>query len=95
MISCSGLDKAVKYDDDKPRTDLLPSKALIAASTIFGYGEEKYTKKGVTGEFNYKRGKGLDHKRVYASTLRHLLAYNDGEDLDQECHTCGTLVVQL
>ena len=75
---------AVKYDEDKPRTDLLPSNALISASKVFGYGADKYTRKKMLGEFNYKKGKGLDHTRVFASIQRHLIAWNNNEDIDKE-----------
>lgn len=74
---------AIKYDDDKPRTDLLPSNALICVSKVFGYGAKKYTEGEHSGEFNYKKGKGLDHTRVFASIQRHLLAWNGGENLDE------------
>ncbi len=69
---------AVKYDDDKARMDLLPPKALEGIAQVFTYGAEKYH------DFNYKSGKGLARNRPYAACLRHLNAWNDGEDRDPE-----------
>lgn len=70
--------EAVKFDNGKPRMDLLPPKALMGIADIFGFGAKKYA------SFNYKQGDGLDWGRVYASALRHLNAWNNGEDNDIE-----------
>jgi len=72
------LADAVKYDDDKIRMDLLPPKALRGIAEIFTFGAKKYH------DFNYKTGQGLDWVRVYAAGMRHLNAWNDGEDIDPE-----------
>lgn len=69
---------AVKYDNGKPRMDLLPPKALNGIADVFGYGAKKYE------DFNYKNGKGLLWSRVYAACLRHLNDWNGGEDIDPE-----------
>jgi len=72
--------EAVKNDKDKPRMYLLPPKALLGIAKIFTYGAKppKYS------EHNYKLGKGLDWDRMYSACLRHLNAWNDGEDIDRE-----------
>jgi len=67
-----------KNDNEKPRTDLLPPRALVEVAKVFGYGAEKY------GDWNWSLGKGLPASRVYAAALRHLFAWWSGEDKDQE-----------
>ena len=70
--------EAVKYDKGKPRMDLLPPKALKGIAEIFTFGASKYE------DFNYKNGDGLDWDRPYAALIRHMNAWNDGEDIDPE-----------
>lgn len=65
-----------KFDQEKPRTDLLPSEPLLNIARVLGHGANKY------GPHNWRAG--LATSRLYAATLRHLLAWNDGEDDDQE-----------
>ncbi len=69
---------AVKKDKGKVRMDLLPPKALIAIAKIMTYGATKYS------DFNYKKGKGLEWRQLYAACLRHLNAWNDGVEEDEE-----------
>jgi len=73
-----GYFEAVKKDSDKPRMDLLPPKALIGIAKIMTYGISKYN------PHNYKHGKGLDWHRPLSACLRHLTAWNAGEDNDKE-----------
>jgi len=70
--------EAIKNDKDKTRMDLLPPKALEGIAKIFTFGAKKYN------DYNYKNGDGLDWDRPYAAMIRHLNAWNDGEDLDPE-----------
>jgi len=72
------MDKALKFDANKPRTDLLPVRPLINTSVIFAYGSRKYA------DYNWKKGDGLKQSRVYAALLRHLFAWYSGEDRDKE-----------
>lgn len=65
-----------KYDGGKARMDLIPSSALIAMAEVFGYGANKY------GDYNWKGG--IDHSRLYAAAMRHMVAYWGGETLDPE-----------
>jgi len=69
---------AVKFDNGKPRMDLLPPKALEGIAKVFTFGAKKYH------DFNYKTGKGLDWNRPQAALERHMTAWNDGEDIDPE-----------
>ena len=69
---------AIKYDKDKPKMSLLPPKALRGIAEIMTYGAKKYN------PHNYKLGKGLDWDQMYSACLRHMNAWNDGEDIDPE-----------
>lgn len=65
---------ALKFDDGKPRTDLLPADALLGAATAFGYGSKKYA------DWNYLNG--LPWGKALGAALRHLFAWALGEDID-------------
>lgn len=66
----------VKHDQGKPQLSLIPRSALIAEAHVMGFGAEKY------GRDNWKHG--LHYTRLIDAALRHILAYNDGEDNDPE-----------
>lgn len=68
--------KGSKFDEQKVRTDLLPTNALMRIANIFTMGAKKY------GAFNWE--KGILNSRLYAACLRHLFAYWGGETLDKE-----------
>lgn len=70
------LDEAVKYDQDKPRYDLIPPEAVEGLADILGIGAEKYAPR------NWE--KGLDYGRVFASAQRHMWAWWSGEEHDRE-----------
>jgi hypothetical protein len=67
-------DKASKNDQEKADLSLIPQVALVAAARALMVGERKY------GRYNYCKG----HKasQLIAATLRHLTAWNDGEEND-------------
>jgi len=65
-----------KYDEKKPMMDLLPPEALTEIAKVLTFGAEKYDR----GNW----AKGLNYSRVISATLRHLNAYNAGEDKDPE-----------
>jgi hypothetical protein len=67
---------AVKFDGDKPRLALLPPGALAEVAKVMGYGAAKYT------THNWRRG--FDWTRLLDASLRHVNAWNDGEDKDPE-----------
>jgi len=69
---------ATKKDGNKPKMHLLPPKALEGIAKIMTYGATKYN------AYNYKQGKGLNWDRVYSACMRHLNAWNAGEDIDPE-----------
>ena len=70
---------AVRDDKGKPNIWYVPRAAINAMARVFEFGAKKKYH-----AYNYKTGKGLDWNRVYDSALRHLLAWNDGEDTDPE-----------
>ncbi len=74
----TSIDKAagVKYDNDKSRMDLIPSAALQEMGRVMGFGAQKYE------DHNWR--KGIAWSRCVAAAMRHLAAFNGGEDLDAE-----------
>ena len=70
------MDQAVKYDDGKPRMDLLDPYAIEQLACVLGYGARKYE------AWNW--AKGLRYSRLLAAALRHLFAFAKGQDTDEE-----------
>ncbi len=65
-----------KHDRGKPELDMIPSGAMLEIAQGFMYGAEKYDK------HNWREG--TEWSRYYNAAQRHMLAYNDGEDMDPE-----------
>ena len=65
-----------KHDQAKPRMDLLDNYALTQLALVLGFGTKKYT------DDNWRSG--IASRRLLAATMRHVLAYMDGQDLDEE-----------
>ena len=65
-----------KYDNEKPRVDLVPSSFVIEVAKVLTFGANKY-------EADQWRD-GTDYSRIYAACLRHMLAWHEGEDKDPE-----------
>jgi hypothetical protein len=68
--------EACRYDEGKPRIELVPGVLLEEAAKIFSFGAKKYN------DWNWT--KGFPWLQPYASAMRHLLAWYKGEDLDAE-----------
>ena len=68
--------KGTKHDSGKPDLSLIPLSALVEEAKGFQLGEAKY------GRYNFT--KGLESHRLVAAALRHILAWQEGEDLDPE-----------
>lgn len=66
----------IKNDQEKPDLSLVPRELLEETAKAFTYGAMKY------GRYNFRAG--MDHHRILAAAMRHLVAYNEGEDLDPE-----------
>lgn len=76
--------KAFKLDEGKPDLSLFPKSFIFGVGKALTYGEKKYTKNGISGAYNYKRGKGLKWLQVVSALLRHLFAWIGGEEMDEE-----------
>jgi hypothetical protein len=72
------MKKAFRLNKGKPQYHYIPLHALDGAVKVFEFGATKYN------PFNYKRGQGLPDVSFIDSCLRHISAYNSGENLDPE-----------
>lgn len=70
----------VKFDTGKPQLSLLTRESLVAEARAFEYGAKKYNKN------NYK--KGMKWSRVIDAAMRHLVAFNEKESVDEESGLC-------
>jgi hypothetical protein len=66
----------VKHDQEKPDLSLLPRDFLDEVAKAMQHGERKY------GRYNYRGG--MSWHRIVAAAMRHITAWNDGEDTDKE-----------
>lgn len=69
-------EKAIRYNSGKPRWSLVHFESLEPMVRVLEYGENKYS--------DFQWMKGLSHRQVAESLFRHLTAYLDGEDKDNE-----------
>lgn len=67
--------EGIKNDYGKPPVGLLSTAALIEMSKVLAYGEGHY------GRHNWR--KGIAWQRLINAALRHILAFNGGEDKDE------------
>ena len=67
--------RALKYDQQKSRVDLVTPRFIEEIGLVLAYGAKKYD------ENNWR--KGIKWMRIYGSALRHLLAWAGGEDIDK------------
>lgn len=67
---------AFKLDDNKPPLGLIPRSALTEEAAVMGHGAVKY------GAHNWR--KGMAWSKYIDAAQRHILAWNEGEDLDAE-----------
>jgi hypothetical protein len=68
--------EGTKNDIEKPALSLLPSSMLLEVGEVLTFGAEKYT------AHNWRNGIHLS--RLTSAALRHILAFNEGEDMDEE-----------
>lgn len=68
--------EALKYDGEKPRMELLPTAPMVEIAKVLTFGAKKYAAHNWRG--------GFDYSRLVGAAMRHLTAFNDGEDLDPE-----------
>lgn len=68
--------KGVKHDQGKPDLSLIPTDALWGMAAALTYGANKYQR------HNFRNG--ISYSRLVAATMRHLSAWNEGENTDLE-----------
>jgi len=68
--------EGLKFDQDKPRYDLIPPEIEEAIAQVLTFGAAKY------GERNWQLG--MKWGRPYAALRRHMNAWWGGEDADPE-----------
>lgn len=69
-------DTGVKYDSNKPDFSLLSPIALAQLAQVLTFGAKKYAPN------NWRNG--IDQSRLVSAALRHITAFNSGEDTDPE-----------
>lgn len=72
------VEQSLKYDSGKAPVDLIPLEPLLMIADVLQFGVQKY------GRNNWRMGNVPEFSRLYASILRHLMSWNEGEDLDKE-----------
>jgi hypothetical protein len=70
----------VKNDSEKVDLSLLTRASMEAEATALMFGAKKYHR------HNFR--KGFENHRLIAAAMRHIVAFNDGEDLDPESGLC-------
>lgn len=83
----------MKYDSDKEPLSWIPKECNKGIAEVLAYGADKYEKD------NWRRG--MPMSRYISAALRHINAWNSGEDVDPESglshidHAmCGLMFVQ-
>lgn len=67
---------AIKFDQDKLPLHLLSTEAMNQTAAVLAFGAQKYA------EHNWR--KGFDWSRPLSAAMRHITAFNNGEDKDPE-----------
>lgn len=70
------MDKGIKYDQEKPRMDLLDPSFTIGVAEVLTFGAKKYAADNWRG--------GIEVTRIIASIHRHLAEIQKGNDFDEE-----------
>jgi hypothetical protein len=65
-----------KHDSGKPDYSLLTRPMVESMIAALMHGETKYSRGNFKG--------GFTNTRLLATAMRHIMAFNDGEDLDPE-----------
>lgn len=66
----------LRFNTGKVPIHLVPPSLVLAVASVLGYGANKYA------ERNWERG--MKWSVPYASLMRHLLAWQNGEEVDAE-----------
>nr|WP_142850688.1 dATP/dGTP diphosphohydrolase domain-containing protein [Telmatospirillum sp. J64-1] len=70
------MNTAQKFDSGKPPMGLIPRSALVAEAEVLAFGAKKYAKHNWRG--------GMEWSRLVDAALRHITAWNEGQDTDPE-----------
>ncbi len=76
IVSHPKQDIGLKYDQGKPPMSLLATGWLQGVANALGFGAKKY------GPYNWRNG--IEQSRLIDAAMRHITAYNNGEDVDPE-----------
>lgn len=76
VTGSGGSGGAMKFDTDKLPVNLLSTEALLQTAAVLKFGADKYH------AHNWRDG--FAWSRPLAAAMRHIMAYNDGEDKDPE-----------
>lgn len=68
----------MKFDQGKPRVDLIDPRFLLELGEVLGFGAEKYE------ENSWQGIAAATPERYQAAALRHLYQYGTGEKIDKE-----------
>lgn len=68
--------RGLRYNSGKPRLGLLPWLPLVEIAKVLTFGAKKYT------AHNWRAG--LKYEDTMSSMLRHLAAWSEGEENDEE-----------
>lgn len=68
-----------KFDGDKIPLDLIPTDSLMEIGKVLREGAKKYDRANWAN--------GLSQSRLISAAMRHMLAFNNGEDVDEETKT--------
>jgi hypothetical protein len=70
------------------RPDLIPARAHLELALHYGHGAQKYTEYDEQGNMTHEGGNnwrlGYEWSKSIAALERHILAFKDGEDFDEE-----------
>ncbi len=69
-------ERATKHDAGKPRMDLIDPYAIGELAKVLEFGSRKYAA--------WDWAKGMEYSRLQGAALRHLFAFQGGENLDPE-----------
>lgn len=70
----------LRFNEGKPRYDLIPPEILEALAVHYTHGDKKYLPKG--GPRNWE--KGMSWMSIYRSLFSHLVKWALGKDYDEE-----------
>lgn len=70
------MSEGIKYDQEKPRFDLVDPLAVEGLAKVLTFGANKYDPDNWRG--------GITYSRLIAAMERHLNAFKRGEEIDPE-----------